>query len=106
MRVTRSSPRMAWRRPPMSVPSGRMVRNFVTTITDRPAPKRGWRKNTGPGESSRTARTIIAISGATATRRTNAPSRSITDFSFQDQARDPAPPGSVAGVNPWLGAPA
>ena len=50
--VTRSSSRVAWRRPPMSVPSGRMVRNFVTTTTERPAPKRGWRKKTGPAESS------------------------------------------------------
>ena len=87
----------------MSVRSGCMVRNFVTTITDRPAPKRGCRKKTGPGESSFTARLIIAISGATATSRKSAPRRSISDFSFQEKAVGRrTPPVSDPMFRSWL----
>jgi hypothetical protein len=78
-----------------------MVRNFVTTITDLPAPKRGWRKNAGPRESSFTATRIIAISGATATSRTSAPSRSITSFNFQEK-RPREAVVAVSATRPWL----
>ena len=76
----------------MSVPSGRMVRNLLTTTTERPAPKRGWRKRIGPGESSHTASAMTAISGAIARSRRNAPRRSITALSRQDNLRLAPPP--------------
>ena len=88
----------------MSVPSGRMVRNLVTTTTERPAPKRGWRKKIGPAESSRTASAITAISGAIARSRRRAPRRSITALSFQESRRVAA--GSAAFDAAWLLAPA
>ena len=89
----------------MSVPSGRMVRNLVTTTTERPAPKRGWRKKTGPGESSRTRNAINAISGAMATSRASAPSRSIAAFSFQDSLRVAGVPAVCAAAFPWPATP-